>query len=370
MDDIREFLDGRRERTEVVDRLSLGYGRSPITKAFSRSSYGLDITSRTTIPLPSNKVSQGVVFYTRPLLNLTTSNLLADRATTPYSTDVKMSYLRMARALLDPIAARSDNPITSPLVDEKNPFIPILSNYQLSMSGWPDINLNVHVSKEGLLKQQWSMYDTYNKYYGAWEMSTTYKNVSGDPVGSLMELWAGYGVGVYMDEMKPRISSIIEDNIDYQTAIYRMTLSLDNRIINDIAKTIAFPTAITIGNNFNMSRDTHLAETGDQIDVPWQCIGAEYNDPILMREFNATVIMFNPEMRDQLRPVNYVFVPLKYRQLFNHISYPYINLDTNELQWWVSKALFEELLPEEVENINNYNDEAMSSNPRWLKEVA
>jgi hypothetical protein len=64
-------------------------------------------------------------------------------------------------------------------------------------------------------------------------------------------------------------------------------------------------------------------------------------DPILFNEFNETVIMFNPEMADDVREQNYTKVPYQYLQLFNYQGYPHINVLTNELEWWVATATYQ-----------------------------
>ena len=75
------------------------------------------------------------------------------------------------------------------------------------------------------------------------------------------------------------------------------------------------------------------------------CNGAMYRDPILMEEFNTVTCIFNNAMIGaDNREANFVKLSVKERMWFNMEAIPWINLDTSELEWYVSKSRYNEII--------------------------
>lgn len=330
---------------KVLDQTVREIGLGTASRSFQDLLYGIDILPGQGQPVPKNKDSQGLVLFTRPLFNLSYDNLTLDRRLEPLKTSDPRSYQWMVRALLDPWRAKV-NP-DSPLVDNENAFMPVLSNTLLSMSGWPDIVGDTYTATLGAQKETWAMFDGTSKIRNDWDAQLTFKNIQGDPVTLLLLTWIIYGTGVYEDNLTPYTRLLFENRIDYQTAIYRLTLSADGRYVTNIAKTIAFPYAITMGAKFNYQADSFLNNDTDTISVPFKCIGAEYNDPILVREFNQTVGSFNRGMRTGSLK--------KLRQdelfLFNRLAYPKIDEESQsmKLNWYVHPDVYSAVVDEYLE---------------------
>ena len=68
-------------------------------------------------------------------------------------------------------------------------------------------------------------------------------------------------------------------------------------------------------------------------------MGAEYNDDILIEEFNMVTKIFNTEMFDADGKItkNFAKVPYNLLDLFNNRGYPLIDKNTLELCWYVRK---------------------------------
>lgn len=288
-------------------------------------------------PIPLNADNQGLTFFTRPNLNLSYDNLSQERVLTPLLTAVPESYQTAIRDYLDPRGSIKRKR-RSPLVDAMNPFIPLLSNNLLSLSGWRDPVLETYSSKEGTAKESWSMADDVAKDYGTSDLSASFRNLIGDPITLLFTAWRMYMARVYDGTLIPHPESIVENEIDYQTAIYRLILDPSRRFVQKIARTIAFPTGVSLGAAFNYSSDSvYNQDNNSQINIQFRTIGAEYNDPILVSEFNALMCQFNPNMADQNRTRLMQKVDHMALSFFNYYGYPYIEPNTFELQWWVSK---------------------------------
>lgn len=342
-----------RERIrQRVDLLSRQSGLGSLSEASSDALIGINHRGVGN-PIPHNKDNQGLTFFTRPRLNLSYNNLAMDRRLTPLLTEVNLSYQRAIRVLLDPVGATGhakanangsvgarSQPVTSDLVNHNSPFIPLLSNNLISLNGWPDPVVSYYQSKEGIQKETWSMVDDVSRNYGAFDLQASFRNIAGDPITLLFEVWRIYMANVYSGVMLPYPDSIIENEIDYQTRIYRLILDPTRQYVQKIGVANAcFPLSSALGAAFNFSADSpYNQETASQISIPFHCIGAEYGDPILIREFNDLVCFFNPNMFDDVRESVYKLLAKDELLLFNYFGYPRIDPLTNRLEWWVPMA--------------------------------
>lgn len=287
--------------------------------------------------IPNNTDMQGLTFFTRPNLNLSYDNIAQVRTLTTLMSRRSDTYQRAVRVLLD---RKSDsNNLSSALVDDKLTFIALLSNAVVSCSGWPDLRANAYNTNEGMAQEVWMMNDKLIDHHGRFDLTVNFQNMLGDPITLLFFSWLTYMGAVYTGRMVPYPESLVENEIDYMTRIYRFVLDYSGTYIQKWAATgAAMPVSIDIGNSFNFSRDTPFTESNDQIQVPFACIGAMYNDPILLDEFNHSVMMSNPKM--EFPHDHYVKITGDERKLFNFNGYPRVNLITNELEWWVDKELY------------------------------
>lgn len=182
------------------------------------------------------------------------------------------------------------------------------------------------------------MIDGIAKIYNKFSLSANFRNMIGDPISYLFYVWTQYATLVHEGVLDPRPESIVENEIDYNTRIYRLVLDPTRRYVQKLAACgAAFPLAISIGASFNYNEDKAFNSDNDQISVEFQALGAIYMDPILVQEFNDTVVMFNQNMKDSTRASTYIKLKAEERPLFNYIGYPRIDPVTMELEWWVTK---------------------------------
>ncbi len=119
---------------DVFRSTPLGDVRNAIGTTF----YGINHRG-TPQPVPINTDQYGLVLFTRPGMNMSTDNIRAERKFIPLLTKEPTSIQRIIRCSLDPRLAWSVNGgISSPFVDNKSAFLPLISNHALSLSGWPD----------------------------------------------------------------------------------------------------------------------------------------------------------------------------------------------------------------------------------------
>lgn len=303
--------------------------------AIGNAFYGIN-HRQTQSPVPINQDTFGLTFFTRPQLNLVSENIRAERRFIPLLTNNSASIPRIIRAYLDP--RLNNDGLNCPFVDPKNPFIPILTNHLISMSGWPDVTAETFTSKPGAYKEVYSMVDGTSRIYGAYNITASFRNMIGDPITTLFDTWTSYQNNVMEGTMVPYPDLLVANEIDYNTRIWRLVLDKTKTFVQKIAACgAAFPISVPMAKAFDFQTDKPLNETNNEIQVQFQCIGATYNDPILVYEFNKLAGIFNPDMRNGKRPANMQKVPFSALQIFNGTGYSRIDPDTMELEWYVPK---------------------------------
>ena len=345
----KQYTDNRDEVSRSVGIGSLDAAQALLYQGINHRGIGN--------PVPRNTDNVGITFFTRPRLNLSYDNLAMDRTLSTLLVDNEKSIQQIVRAYLDPdrqagigvISRAGDEVIKSAFVDPKNPFITLFTNTITSLSGWPDVVVDTYSSKEGVFKEAWSMVDGNTKLYGLFDLTANFQNPAGDPISLLLNVWTRYASMVYLDEVYPYSDSIVENEIDYQTRIYRLVLDPSRRYVQKIAACgAAFPTVNPLGAAFNYDANRHFTGENDEVSVTFRCIGAEYNDPITIKEFNNVVVMFNPNMKLSnlnKKGSNMIQIPPEFILPMNNYGYPRIDPLTFELQWWLDKTTYNSLIP-------------------------
>lgn len=348
----------RKQDVDFVSRLN-GYGS--LSSAQTNNLRGVN-TNLNGTPAPKNKDHFGITFFTRPDLNMSYDNLSADRMMAAILGEDMNSMARALRVLLDPRGERVDDR-TSNLVDTRQAFIPVLSNNLISMSGWPDMVVDTYTSKEGAYKEAYSMVDGTSHIFNTFDITANFQNIQGDPITLLFALWIRYASLVYDGTMSPYPDNLFENRIDYQTRIYRLVLNEDWTHVQKIAACgAAFPIVSPLGAAFNYSSESQYNDENDQLSISFRCIGANYLDPILIKEFNLTVVGGNRSMSDGKRSSAMKKVSRISHNygndetqgdlgssLFNTLShklYPRVDPYTLELEWWAMNKDYDEAVQE------------------------
>lgn len=349
-----EGLKTQRERETAIDFISRLNSLGSLSTSQSDNLSGIN-NQKSKSPSPKNRDSHGYTFFTRPDLNLTSANLAVDRIMTPLMDTSDYSMARAIRCMLDPTNERvGGSPITSAIFDSKQPFLPILTNNLISMSGWPDITVDTYTSKEGVYKESYSMVDGTSQIFNTFDITANFRNIQGDPITLLFTAWVHYASKVYEGVMVPYSRNIVENRIDYQTRIYRLVTDESGTVVTKIAACgAAFPMASPLGASFNYNTDGEFNFENDQVSIPFRCIGVNYMDPILVKEFNQYVAMMNLDMDDKNRNTTMIKISklLNYEnfgrigvylsKMLIHKVIPRVDPETMELEWWAYRSDYE-----------------------------
>lgn len=310
------------------------------SKAIFDNLYGISHRG-TKNPLPESRDSYGLTFFTRPQLCLSTVNCQNDRIFINMLSNNPNSIWSYIRAMLDPRISlpRSANGIGEAhqcaLIDHLSAFIPVLSNNVKSVSGWPDIVVDSFTSKPGSRKQVWGIADSSTDIYEQFDLNVTFRNSKEEPIMLLFTIWATYMTRVFEGLMTKYVDYIVNNEIEYNTRIYRLILDESKRFVKKIACTGAsFPVNVPNGRFFDFQENVNYNDQNKDIDITFRSFGACYNDPIIVEEFNKVVGIFNPDM--EYGPnINMEKIPYEMLEMFNYRGYPYINTNTLELEWYI-----------------------------------
>lgn len=357
---------------DQISRISRKAGLGDLAAAATQNMWGINFTGLQN-PTPLNRDHRGLTFFTRPSCNLSYDNIAVNRILSPiYDGDGLSSrtYGRAIRVLLDPTLAGKG--IKSPIIDDKQCFIPILSNNLVSSSGWEDLMADTYSAQPGVYKESWSMIDSTLKRYGNWNSQMTFRNIEGDPITPLIHYWLEYACSVYEGIMVPYPDAIVNNYIDYTTRVYRFHLDYSKQYVTRVACCGAgFPTTVPTNMNYDMNQV--LDEDSAQISFNFQMIGMMYQDPKIFHAFNQTVCRFNPNMVDGKRQQVYKEINARdgrglniygrdIAPLFNYRAYPHVDVNTCELTWWADSSDFEKFMDEKI-SITNVTTAASTQFP-------
>src|SRR5574343_209640 len=330
-----------------------------VDKAISDNLYGIN-HRQTPGMVASNKDMYGYTFFTRPQLNLLRDNILNIRFFYPLLSTNDVSIQRFVRTTLDPrlqhgfrFSPRSIDlfkkntelsKIHCPLVDMESVFIPILTNNVTSVSGWPDITLPTFDSKKGLYNEVYSQVDGLSRNYESFDLDVSFRNTSGDPILYLFYIWIHYSSLVFEGKILPYPDFIVENRIDYNTRIYRLVMDQNKKIVKKITATgAAFPISVPTGSFFDYNAEKVYNDQNKDITIRFRCLGTDYLDDILIKEFNTAGGIFNNDLKkieNNDDNIDLVKIPDTLLTMFNKRGYPYIDKNTYELQWYVKSSTF------------------------------
>jgi hypothetical protein len=342
---------------DILDATSLAQGFGKTSAATANVFKGINHRGTGNV-VPANVDNQGLTFFTKPNLNLSYDNVRSVRRLSFLANAGERSLGAVIRCLLSPRVdsfidgrwslSRSGGDdvkdIRTPLVDDRYAFITPLSNLLISMSGWPDTNMDSFITNEGMRKEVTGWIESPPDNFSSFNLTTNFQNIDGDPITAMFAVWLEYAARVKDGTLNPYPQMILENEIDYNTRIYRIILDPTRTFVRKIADCgAAYPTVNPIGAAFNYNSESFFTEDTSQLSIDFQCFGVRYNDPITIYNFNRTVQTFNSSMKDSRRKDAMQKLTPQEKRLFNYRGYPRIS-ENYELEWYVPKAEYQQVI--------------------------
>lgn len=327
-----------------IDRIVRGEGFSPRDSSLDDSFIGLNITERNSTT-PVNTENHGYTFFTRPYFNLADENCIIDRRLSMVLNPNPQSIERKIRAYLDPRLHKLMGADWCPGVDMRNPFIPLLSNNLVSITGFEDFTLNLATTTPGVYRDAMSYPDDVPYQYGTYDLQTTFRNITGDPITWLFYIWLVY-MGLNKEgRIMPYPDLMLLNEFDANTRVYRLVMDKTMTYVTRLAATGAsIPMNAPTGQILNKTgdaSDSPFNTANEQLNFSIRSMGLTVYDHILIYEFNDLVEDFNISMLDKNRDKAMVKLKPSEKNWFTRRAYPRINGLTMELEWYVDKAYYD-----------------------------
>ncbi len=242
--------------------------------------------------LPRNSEFSGYTFITRPRLNLTSANLIADRNFSPIDTLSPNTVPFMLRCLLDTQFCKDEYDLASrcKLLDYFSPFNTLLCNALQSCTGFMDPIVQTETTEGGFFSEDQTYAIGADRLAKTYDISIQFKDVQGGPVLACIDYWTRY-IANLMDGTFIQYPDAIDRNrLDYTVSIYRFIVDRSKRFVTKWAKcTGCFPRTAPIGVPFNKNAGEHFVTASGEFSIPFVVNHIGYNDPIILKEFNMLV---------------------------------------------------------------------------------
>lgn len=305
--------------------------------------------------IPVNRENHGYTFFTRPALNLSDANILNDRGLSMLMSEGSDSISRAIRCMLDyQLSARQD--LHSDVIDQYNPFMPILSNNLISLTGWRDYTTQTTSTPSGIYRESMSLVDDTPYDYEEYDLTANFRNITGDPITSIAYIWTRYMKLLKIGAIMSYPDFIALNEMEYFTRIYRIVTDVSRqKVLRVVTSGASFPINAPIGDIMNFAGDgneTPFTTAENQIAINFRCTGTIYQDWKSIYDFNWLVQTFNRNMRDDYRSNNMVKLRPEELALFSRSIkvYPLIDVGTMDLNWFVYKETYQAMVEFLVNN--------------------
>jgi len=331
----------KKTTAQTIENLRSQSPYGSVDSALADMFYGINHRS-TPLAIQFNKDNHGLTLFTKPMLNLNDANCRTYRKFSQMMSNEPNSIQRIIRCSLDPTLSKNQGAeyISTPLVDPYSPFINFLTNNLISINGFPDPVVPIYTTPQGTHDEEYSLIDGTNEVNRSYQITANFRNIPGDPINKMFSVWEDYGSLVTRGKLIPHFDNLLHNRVDYTTRIWRLILDAKKTKVQKIGITgAAFPLNAPIGASFNYESDRPFNNANDQISISFQCMVSQWDDDILVKEFNDLAIRFNPSMADSAREKNYLKLPPEALTLMNNRGYLRINPDNYDLEIWIPKQL-------------------------------
>ena len=240
---------------------------------------------------PKNAVFSGYTFFTRPRLCLRDWNICHDRKLAPLMTLDTQSIDFAIRCLLDTrFAHENENAGKTKLFDKMNPFNVPLCNAVRSVTGFNDPMLVTETTEGGFFSEDQTYVIGGDRMAKTYDINCMFRDYPGSPILAMIDFWTQYMAGLTDGSLQQYADAIDLNRMDYTVSIYRFLMDRTNRNIVRWAKcTGCYPVSTPSGVCFNLNESEFMIDAAASINVPFKANRIEYDDPVILKEFNMLV---------------------------------------------------------------------------------
>ena len=380
--------------TNILDQSSRLTGRGSVTNTFQNFNSRLDRLGGTYVP--TNTLSTGYTFITRPRLNLTGANIHNNAIMTTLFTEEPRSVPFMMRMLLDTRLCRGESmflgpdvpkdfrltdevvrvhqaALKSPLVDVNNPFFVPLCNGLKGISGFPDFTLETETNEGDFHSTDFTFAKGSDFNNRTTEFSLEFKDVQGSVILSIFYYWCLYIALQAKGVLIPYPDDEFMQRLNYTVSIYRFITDPARQNVLWWAKaTGCFPKSVPVGALFNVNQDEVILSSAMNFSIPFTVNAVEVNNPAILLDFNILMRRYCPSIHTNnfktIDPTN---------KNNNFDALPYISATENgvKLLWRSNSSYIDKnysaagLTTEDWNNISSEPEQNKELNEEMLKSL-
>jgi hypothetical protein len=252
--------------------------------------YGFDRFEKSMVV--KNVEYTGYTFITRPRCNFSLANLAQDRNFAAMLTTNHQDVSFYVRCMLDTRFCKQEGSGAEDckMLNRFSPFCNLLCNNLVGISGFVDPFLQTETTDGGYFQESQVYAIGGDRLARTYEMPLTFKDMPGSPVAYSFDMWYRYIMNIQDGSMVQYGHDVDANRLGYTVSIYRFIMDRSRRIITKWAKcTGCFPVNSPVGIAFNKSPGEIVVNATDNFTINFKANRIEYNDPIIIQEFNTLV---------------------------------------------------------------------------------
>jgi len=323
---------------EWYDNLFRANGGGGYTTALTSQLRSIQIMGPGQQLMPIADDTIGLAYVSRPMLNLSDKNcMLHPQLYALYRPD-RGSLMAYVKGMLDPVwgaANAGDDTILDPL----NPWLVPCSRFLKVSSGFPDLSLGTGNSSPGIRKETYRFVNGLLEVNHDFDIQQSYYNPSPGFLPYMFEAWVHYIDGVTTGDhsIEPRFQALRQNYLDYTCRIYHIIMNRNMRNIEWIfCCGGGMPTTFPSGSfsTIDRTQNTLRGQGQDELSINFAVNGFRFNNVMVADAFNRTTLRVNPNMHPKVRNAHYR--KLSFQEPAD-TNYPWINVQTMEMEYWSRK---------------------------------
>lgn len=276
--------------------------------------------------IPSNIENTGLVFITRPKLNLSSPNIRMDPVLGMLDTTDPSSIQFAIRCILDTKFMR-DNielAIQCPFINYENPFNVPLCNSIKSVTGWPDFVMGMSTTTGGFQGENLAFATGHDEFNKTYDISLQVRELPFSILLNMFYFWFRWMSLMRKNDLIRYPEDIDLERLPYTISIYRFMLDPSNRHITSWSRAAGnILQGVPYGAKFNMNENETYSEAAKEFSISFTSNYIEYNNVNDLIDFNRLVKRYCPDI------LNYE--NLGYGAEDNYSGIPYIGLRSNDI---------------------------------------
>lgn len=285
----------------------------------------------------------GLSFISRPIINLSDDNCSRHPQLANLYKPAKNSPQMYIKCLLDKVEGDRNS---CELLDNKMGWMVLLTNLLKRSDGFGDLDLETTTTDGGFRGEVHQQINGILDENGQYSLRQTYFNVKSGIIKDIFSAWLRYIYEVKVGDngIEPYPEADYQNYTDFDCRVYHIFMNKNLRTISNMYMTVqSIPTTLATGAIAAIDNETtnRRGEGQDEVTINYSSVGMRFDSWEVADGFNGTTMFFNPDMNPVNRANKYVKLEhSEYLELQYEKCYPWINISTMELEWWMDKTLY------------------------------